>query len=73
MYKNILKPIFDFVMLSHAHADHAQGLKSLMRSFGTKNFRVYYESNFANYPQQYYNDWNWFGFYFGDRYLIKQF
>lgn len=32
------KPIFEFVMLSHAHADHAQGLKSLMRSFGTKYF-----------------------------------
>jgi competence protein ComEC len=32
------KPIFDFVLLSHAHADHAQGLKALMREFGTENF-----------------------------------
>ena len=32
------KPIFDFVMLSHAHADHAQGLKKIMREFGTKIF-----------------------------------
>lgn len=32
------KPIFEFVMLSHAHADHAQGLKGLMRAFGTRWF-----------------------------------
>lgn len=32
------KPIFDFVLLSHAHSDHAQGLKAIMREFGTKYF-----------------------------------
>jgi competence protein ComEC len=32
------KPIFDFVMLSHAHTDHGQGLKALMREFGTRQF-----------------------------------
>ena len=32
------RPIFDFVLLSHAHADHAQGLKAAMRAFGTKDF-----------------------------------
>ena len=32
------KPVFDFVMLSHAHADHGQGLKNVMRQFGTKHF-----------------------------------
>jgi len=32
------KPIFDFVMLSHAHADHAQGLKAIMKNFGTEHF-----------------------------------
>jgi competence protein ComEC len=32
------KPIFQFVLLSHAHADHGQGLKALMREFGTENF-----------------------------------
>ena len=32
------EPLFDFVLLSHAHADHGQGLKSIMREFGTKNF-----------------------------------
>ncbi len=32
------KPVFDFVMLSHAHSDHGQGLKYLMQKFGTRNF-----------------------------------
>ena len=32
------KPIFDFVMLSHAHSDHGQGLKEIMMKFGTKCF-----------------------------------
>lgn len=29
------KPVFDFVLLSHWHADHADGLKALMKAFGT--------------------------------------
>ena len=32
------KPIFDFILLSHAHTDHGEGLKAIMRYFGTKNF-----------------------------------
>ena len=32
------KPVFEFVILSHAHADHGQGLKRLMREFGTRYF-----------------------------------
>jgi competence protein ComEC len=32
------RPVFEFVLLSHPHADHAQGLKALMREFGAKNF-----------------------------------
>jgi competence protein ComEC len=32
------KPIFSFVLLTHAHADHGQGLKAILRAFGTKNF-----------------------------------
>lgn len=32
------KPIFDFVILSHNHSDHGQGLKALMRDFGTDDF-----------------------------------
>lgn len=38
------KPIFEFVMLSHAHNDHAKGLKRLMAYFGTRNF-FYPKSN----------------------------
>lgn len=30
--------VFDFVMLSHDHMDHGQGLKALMREFGTRQF-----------------------------------
>ncbi|MFC1705909.1 ComEC/Rec2 family competence protein [Planctomycetota bacterium] len=30
------KPMFEFVMLSHAHADHGDGLKAIMQKFGTK-------------------------------------
>lgn len=32
------KPVFDFVLLSHAHSDHGQGLKKLLREFGTRRF-----------------------------------
>ena len=32
------KHIFEFVILTHAHADHGQGLKAIFRAFGTKNF-----------------------------------
>lgn len=32
------KPIFDFIILSHAHTDHGQGLKAIMKGFGTQQF-----------------------------------
>jgi len=32
------KPLFDFVILTHAHTDHGQGLKYIMSKFGTQNF-----------------------------------
>lgn len=32
------KPLFEFVMLSHAHSDHGQGLKEIMMKFRTKYF-----------------------------------
>ena len=32
------KPVFDFVLLTHAHTDHGQGLKAIMRNFGARNF-----------------------------------
>jgi len=36
--------IFDFMILSHNHSDHGQGLKTLMRDFGTEDF-FYSKSN----------------------------
>lgn len=32
------KPYFDFVLLSHDHADHRTGLEPIMREFGTNDF-----------------------------------
>ena len=32
------KPIFDFVLLSHAHTDHGQGLKAVLKAFGARHF-----------------------------------
>lgn len=32
------RPLFSFVLLSHAHSDHGQGLKAIMREFGTESF-----------------------------------
>lgn len=32
------KPNFEFTMLSHFHTDHGQGLKQMMKTFGTKHF-----------------------------------
>ncbi|MBC3759448.1 alpha-2-macroglobulin [Hyunsoonleella sp. SJ7] len=36
------------------------------RSFGTGNFRVYQDRFRLNYKHQGYDQWNWFGFYFGN-------
>lgn len=30
------RPVFDWVLLSHAHADHGQGLKKILRDYGTR-------------------------------------
>lgn len=53
----INKPLLDWVMLSHAHLDHGQGLKEIMRAFGTRNF--YYPKSIQNsslaHLQQYAN------------------
>jgi competence protein ComEC len=32
------KPIFDWIMLSHAHEDHGNGLKKIMQQYGTQDF-----------------------------------
>jgi len=53
----IKKPLLDWVMLSHAHLDHGQGLKEIMRFFGTK--KLYYPKSIENsglaHLQQYAN------------------
>src|SRR5947209_6158609 len=33
-------PVFDWVLLTHAHADHGQGLKRILSDFGT--LRLWY-------------------------------
>ncbi len=40
------KPLFEWIMLTHAHLDHGQGLKEIMRTFKTKNF--YYPKSLNN-------------------------
>jgi len=49
--KNISVPssshVFEWVLLTHAHADHGQGLKRILRDFGTSRF---WYSQSANRP-----------------------
>src|ERR1700722_9686980 len=32
------QPLFDWVLLTHAHGDHAEGLKRLLQGFGAARF-----------------------------------
>lgn len=41
------KPVFNFVLLSHPHLDHAQGLKMLLQSFGTLWFSYPKSTNWS--------------------------
>ncbi|WP_189360269.1 alpha-2-macroglobulin family protein [Algibacter mikhailovii] len=43
----------------------SQSGNSAHHSFGTKNFRVHHSRVNFNLPQQYYDQWNWFGLNFG--------
>ena len=38
-------------------------------SFGKKGFRVYLKRSNLSYPQQQYDQWNWYGLYFGNRHI----
>ena len=40
-------------------------------SFGTQNFRVFNNNKIKRYSQQYYDQWNWFGFSFGNNNSIR--
>ena len=42
------KPAFDFILLSHAHSDHSQGLKSIFKTFSTKHFWYSKSNNWAS-------------------------
>ncbi len=33
-----VKPLFDFVLLTHDHSDHGSGLKRIMKEYGTQRF-----------------------------------
>ncbi len=42
------KPFLDFVLLTHGHADHGQGLKAVMQEFGTKQFWYSKSTNWSS-------------------------
>ena len=42
------KHFLDFVLLTHGHADHGQGLKAIMQEFGTKQFWYSKSSNWSS-------------------------
>jgi TonB-dependent SusC/RagA subfamily outer membrane receptor len=42
------------------------------KSFGISGFRVYNNYTSVNYPNQRYDQLNWFGFYFGDGHYTRQ-
>src|SRR5690606_32527934 len=59
------KPIYKPMYYSNHH-------RNAYQSFGTKNFNVYNKPySYTNYPQQYYDQLNWFGFYFGNNNSIR--
>jgi len=42
------KPFLDFVLLTHGHADHGQGLKAIMQEFATRQFWYSKSSNWSS-------------------------
>ncbi|MEN8180336.1 MAG: MBL fold metallo-hydrolase [Pseudomonadota bacterium] len=42
------KPFLDFVLLTHGHTDHGQGLKAVMQEFGAKQFWYSRSSNWSS-------------------------
>jgi len=45
---------------------NSQNQRRAVKSFGTNNFQVYLPNIDFSYPYQSYDQWNWFGFYFGN-------
>tara|TARA_R110002049_G_scaffold206269_1_gene376775 strand:+ start:13357 stop:19920 length:6564 start_codon:yes stop_codon:yes gene_type:complete len=59
---------WDFNPIQNPHY-YVQSYSRAYQSFGTKNFRVYNNNNnkaYLNYPQQFYDELNWFGFNFNN-------
>ena len=50
---------------------YSSNLSNANQSFGTRNFRVYNDRVYVNYPQHYYDQLNWFGFSFGNNYNLR--
>ncbi|WP_298340593.1 MG2 domain-containing protein [uncultured Algibacter sp.] len=50
---------------------YSRSNRNANRSFGTQSFRVYNNKSRISYPQQYYDQMNWFGFSFGNNYNLK--
>lgn len=51
-------PLYQPIYYSHNQ-------RRAVQSFGSTNFNVYLPTNNLSYPYQSYDQWNWFGFYFG--------
>src|SRR5690606_38601592 len=51
-------PLYQPIYYSHNQ-------RRAVQSFGSANFNVYLPTNNLSYPYQSYDQWNWFGFYFG--------
>lgn len=51
---------------------YAYNNRNARHSFGTRNFRVYIDRFRPRYKPQNYDQWDWFGFSFGNRYRYKQ-
>ncbi len=50
---------------------YSRNNRNANRSFGTQNFRVYNNRFRISYPQQYYDQLNWFGLSFGNNYNMR--
>ncbi|SFC82765.1 alpha-2-macroglobulin family protein [Algibacter pectinivorans] len=49
----------------------AYSYRRAYQSFGIENFRVYNINSGYSYPQQHFDQWNWFGFNFGNNYALR--
>ena len=50
----------------HQPTYYSTNQRSAIKSFGSDTFNVYLPTNNLSYPYQSYDQWNWFGLYFGN-------